>query len=84
MKIEKIAEGGRRIKVDRRFFGRCLFCGAKIECPANIVPWTWAKTEVVQSWKHEHEAHGFPQMVGFQVSFIEPEPEDEITETSAL
>lgn len=73
MQLETFARGGRRIKVERRFFAKCLFCEARIDCPDEIMPWQWTGMHYVKAFLAEHRAHGASNIVGFQIEFIEVE-----------
>lgn len=74
MLVEKIVEGGRRKRVERRITATCLTCGQALACPADVEPWGWVKSEATRRFLDEHISH---RRAGIHVELVEIDDEDE-------
>ncbi len=71
MLIETFDANGKRRVIERALSVNCKFCGASLHCPPDADFWFWLKDGMVVDFKREHEAHGFPRMVGAEIRVIE-------------
>jgi hypothetical protein len=71
VEIATLERGEKKKAVDQVVTVNCLFCGAKLQCPPEASPWFWLKCGDVVDFFAEHRSHGFPNLVGAEVHYIE-------------